>query len=127
MSYSKLLVTCRLVWLYTLELPTNNISSEKRRQPQSDHVNKVITSVALTRHVGCRLDQHGKSEVPQRELIDFEKQYDIPIIGISNLSPSPPAAGPEATGTDLRTTAPVLNCLCERLWYRDQQEAGLVI
>ena len=77
-----------------------------------------------------RLDQHGKSEVPQRELIDFEKQYDIPIIGISNLTPGPSTAAtntPDHIGPELRTTAPILNCLCERLWYRDQQEAGLVI
>ena len=70
-----------------------------------------------------RLDQHGRSEVPQRELIEFEKQYDIPIIGVSNLTASPM----DASTHDLRTSAPILNCLCERLWYRDQQEAGLVI
>ena len=76
----------------------------------------------------CRLDQHGKSEVPQRELIDFEKQYDIPIKGISNLTPGPsPASNTDNIGTELRTNAPILNCLCERLWYRDQQEAGPVI
>ena len=70
-----------------------------------------------------RLDQHGKSEVPQREMLEFESQYSVPIIGVSNF-----ALGPaDAVAHDLRSTAPILNCLCERLWYRDQQEAGLVI
>ncbi|XP_067944322.1 ciliogenesis and planar polarity effector 2-like [Watersipora subatra] len=82
---------------------------------QSSNIAKLV--------IATKLDQHGRSEVPQKELIEFEKQYNIPIIGVSNFN-----AGPvDPSHNALHTSAPILNCLCERLWYRDQQEAGHVV
>ncbi|XP_059162092.1 ciliogenesis and planar polarity effector 2-like [Physella acuta] len=62
--------------------------------------------------IGTKFDQYAHSEVSQRELREFESRWQMPVLKISN-NPS------QESTSGLTDIIPVLNCVCERLWYRD--------
>ncbi|XP_064599239.1 ciliogenesis and planar polarity effector 2-like [Liolophura sinensis] len=70
--------------------------------------------------MGTKFDLHAHSEITQREIRDFEHQWNIPILRIRNV----PDYQQNKTKTDLNEVAPLLNTICEYLWQRDLILAG---
>lgn len=72
--------------------------------------------------LATKLDQLAMSEVTQKDMAEFERNYKIPVMRIRNVKDS----DHRGTASDLSETAFLLNRLCDCLWMRDQQMAGLV-
>nr|XP_006820455.1 PREDICTED: REM2- and Rab-like small GTPase 1-like isoform X3 [Saccoglossus kowalevskii] len=83
---------------------------------------------ALKVVVGTKYDQYAHSEITSRELQDFEHQHKVPILKVKNINKArlnDSEKSPDGR-VELDDVAPFLNCLAERLWYRDQIAVGLV-
>lgn len=79
-----------------------------RLSSPTDNLAKIV--------VATKCDQHALSEVPQKEIRDFEKTWKIPVLKIRNI--------PDTTQNEARDTIYILNCICEQLWQRDLILAG---
>ncbi|XP_071110388.1 ciliogenesis and planar polarity effector 2-like [Haliotis cracherodii] len=70
--------------------------------------------------IGTKFDQHAHSEITQRDIRDFESTWKIPILKIKNV----PEYHHTDSRNDLSDVLPILNSICEHLWYRDVLLAG---
>ncbi|KAK6176966.1 hypothetical protein SNE40_015164 [Patella caerulea] len=65
--------------------------------------------------LGTKFDQHAHSEVTQRDIRDFESTWNIPILRIKNV----PYFNQTEAENEVSELVPILNTICEHLWYRD--------
>ncbi|XP_011675035.2 ciliogenesis and planar polarity effector 2 [Strongylocentrotus purpuratus] len=76
--------------------------------------------------IGTKYDQYNRSEITSRELLDFQKQWQVPILKLKNvLKPTETnalLAGDSCAEID--DVAPVMNTLVEYLWIHDQVLSG---
>ncbi|XP_063951000.1 ciliogenesis and planar polarity effector 2-like [Lytechinus pictus] len=76
--------------------------------------------------IGTKYDQYNRSEITSRELLDFQKQWQVPILKLKNvLKPTESnalLAGDSCAEVD--DVAPAMNTLVEYLWIHDQVLTG---
>ncbi|XP_052819461.1 ciliogenesis and planar polarity effector 2-like [Mya arenaria] len=68
--------------------------------------------------IATKCDQHAHSEVTQRDIRDFEKAWQIPVLKVKNI--------PDINQSDINDTIHTLNSICEHLWQRDLILAGKI-
>ncbi|KAJ8021463.1 REM2- and Rab-like small GTPase 1 [Holothuria leucospilota] len=78
--------------------------------------------------VGTKFDQSFRSEITSKELKDFQKQWKIPLLSVTNVHKTETDSGHIVTETcnDLNDVAPSLNRLCEYLLAYDMIKQGLL-
>ena len=62
-----------------------------------------------------RFDQHAHSEIPQKSIRDFERNWRIPVLRIANV---------DERDDSFAKVAGILGIVCEHLWHRDLRLGG---
>lgn len=74
----------------------------------NDNIAKVV--------MATKCDQHAHAEVTQRDIREFEKTWNIPVLKIKNTV--------DSSQTDNNDIVHTMNTICEHLWQRDLILAG---
>ncbi|XP_053379514.1 ciliogenesis and planar polarity effector 2-like isoform X2 [Mercenaria mercenaria] len=68
--------------------------------------------------IATKCDQHAHAEVTQRDIRDFEKTWNIPVLRMKNTV--------DSSQSDTSDIVHAMNTICEHLWQRDLILAGKI-